>query len=616
MPSDLFFEIGTEEIPARFLPGAIRDIRRLLDERLREARVPFGEIYATATPRRLVGCVRDVSEKQEDEKIERLGPPWKAAFDEAGKPTKAGLGFAKSQGVDPDELSKTETDGGTRVIIRKVLAGRKTADLAPEILKDIFQAIPWSKSMRWGNEPARFVRPVQWILAMLGAKKIDLTFAGVRSSNRTFGHRFHSPKSFAVKGFDDYLEKLEKNKILLDFDRRRRTIADTLGKAEKELGGKLKEDEELLDHVTGLVEWPVLHVGSIPEKFMDLPEPVLTTSMREHQKYFCFLEKAGKNLLPKFGAVAGVDAKDKSVVTKGYERVLEARLADARFFFSDDLKVPLPELAGKLDQMVFHRKLGNYKEKISRDREICSWLADRLAPDAKADALRALLIAKADLLTQMVGEFPKLQGVIGREYALRQGESALVADAIFEHYLPRFSGDKLPEGTAGALASLSDKMDSVVACLGVGLGPTGSGDPYALRRQSLGIVQILLEKKWSVDLKEFIQVAARASANKTGADVGSLTSLTIAFFHGRLSNWLKQRGLPAEVVDGALAVRFRDLVEVVQRAEAVTAFAKTEEYEAFSIAFKRVVNIIGDHAPGEVNENLFSETTEIGLWEA
>ncbi|MCZ7585500.1 MAG: glycine--tRNA ligase subunit beta [Deltaproteobacteria bacterium] len=497
------------------------------------------------------------------------------------------------------------------------MKGLATARVLPELIAGCLRDLPWPKSMRWGYEKTRFVRPVHWIVALYGGKNLKMEFAGVRSGNKTFGHRFHGQGAIRVRDVVDYRDKLRDARVIVDYNERRTAIADQLARARVEAGGELKEDAELLDHVTGLVEWPVVYLGTVPERFMGLPEAVLVTPMREHQKYFCFVGADGR-LLPRFAAVGGVDATDAKIVTAGYERVLNARLADAKFFYDEDLKTPLPTLAEKLDQVVYHRKLGSYKDKVLRDQNLCRWLGGHLHVDQKtADtALRGLWLAKADLLTQMVGEFPELQGVMGRDYAARQGEPPEVANAIIEHYLPKSAADTLPATDAGALCAVADKMDAIVACSAAGLAPTGAGDPYSLRRQALGIIQILLDRGWRVDLPAFAAAAAEACSDRTKTDPAVVSTQVLTFFHARLANWLKQQGSPSDIVDAVLAVRFVDVVDVVDRVSAVEAFARTPEYEAFAAAFKRVANIVGDHGPGDILENLLSENTETALYGA
>lgn len=612
MKNELFFEIGTEEIPSRFLKPAMADIARMLGERLADARIAHGDVIATASPRRLVGCVRGVAERQSDLTIEKAGPPWASAFDASGKPTKVAEGFAKSMDVDLSELQRVSTDKGDRVGVMKIVVGQPTASVLPELLRGLFAAIPWPKAMRWGSEPQRFVRPVQWLAVLFDGKPLPLEFAGVAASDVTYGHRFHAPKPVRIKGFDDYVAKLRDRKALVVYDERRAAIADQLKKAARSAKGRVIDDEKLLGEVTGLVEWPVVHVGHIPDEYMELPREVLLTPMREHQRYFGFEAKDG-TLLGRFAAVGNVEAGDPKLVKAGYERVLNARLADARFFYRSDLAQPLDDFAQKLDQVVFHRRLGTYKDKVLRAQAICRHLADRVSPAVRDTALHALWIAKADLLSKTVFEFPELQGVMGRIYARHQGQKPEVCEAIFEHYLPRFAGDALPATEIGALCSVSDKMDSVVACLGVGLAPTGAGDPYALRRQAQGVVQIVLDRKWSVSLPSLIRAAAEASREKTGADTDAVIEQTLDFFRARLAGWLKQGGMPADVVDAVLAVRFDDLSEVAARCEAVVEFSRSSDYAAFATAFKRVANIVGDYSDARVDPAVFVADAERGL---
>ncbi len=618
MTHDLFFEIGVEEIPARFLKTAMADLKKLFTQKLEGERLAFDEIITTATPRRLVGFAKNVSERQSDEVLERVGPAWQAAFDEEGKPTKAAAGFAKSQGADPGELIKIETDKGPRAGIRKNIEGRAAKDIVGPMLAALFNEIPWPKSMRWERELQKFVRPVQWLLVLLGEEVVDMSFAGVAAGALTYGHRFHNPEAICITSQYDYSEKISKARVVVSYDRRRQNIVRGIHEAAKSVGGVFDENdtEKLIDEVTGLTEWPVIHIGAIPDKYMDLPKAVLMTSMAGHQKYFNILRPDSDELLPKFVAVSGTQVTDKELVTKGYERVLNARLADAKFFWDEDLKTPLENLADKLDGVIFHRKLGSYKDKMNRVQAIGSALAQKTAPENSENVSLALKLAKADLLTNMVGEFPELQGIMGCEYAKKQGKDDAVAHAIREHYMPRFAGDDLPESDAGAICSVADKMDSIVAGIGVGLAPTGGGDPYALRRQALGVIQILRDRSWKIDMAELIDKCIEAAKDVIKLDKTELKRQALEFFRLRLSNLLKQEGYRSEIVDGVAAVRFSDVVEVVSRVDAVSKFAKSGDYEAFAAALKRVANIIGDHVGTDVSESLLEDNEEKQLFEA
>jgi glycyl-tRNA synthetase beta chain len=618
MAHDLFFEIGVEEVPARFLKTAMSDLERLLSEGLRNHRLDFEEISVTATPRRLVGYAHNISLAQKDEITERLGPAWQAAFDEDGQLTKAAAGFAKSQGATAEDIIKIETPKGPRAGIRKKIVGRPAREIAGPMLAALMKDIPWPKSMRWSVEPQRFVRPIQWITALLDGEIIELSFAGVKATANTYGHRFHSPQAISVESYEDYRAKLKTARVVVDYYERRKLIAGGLEKAARDIGGEFdaKSAEKLIDEVTGLTEWPVVHVGSIPDQYMELPKPVLVTTMAGHQKYFNFLRPDSPDLMPKFVAVSGSEVSDKALVTKGYERVLNARLADAKFFWTEDLRTPLEKFAENLDGVIFHRKLGSYKDKITRAQSIGQWLAGKVAPGLTEMTARALKLSKADLLTNMVGELPELQGIMGYEYALIQGEPKSVADAIREHYLPRFAGDALPETELGAICSIADKMDSIVAGAGVGLAPTGAGDPYALRRQALGVIQVLRQRQWRIPIEELIDIAAKAAKDKIRMESGELLRLATEFFRLRLSNMLKTEGAPSEIVDGVVAVRFSDIVEVVDRVQAVAQFSESKDYKAFAAAFKRVANIIGDHVESTVDPTLFEDDKEKNLWDA
>ncbi len=612
---ELLLEIGVEEIPARFLVEAEGNLRQAFTQKLDALALAHGAVETYSTPRRLTVRVPDVAVRQEDRLVEKTGPAKKAAFDATGAPTKAAVGFAKGQGVEVADLITVTTDKGEYLAVKKLIPGRDAADLLPDALREIILALPWPKSMRWGDVDLRFARPIHWLLALFGGQVLPLTIAEVTSADRTRGHRFHAPADLAVRDFTDYVAKLRAAKVIVDPAERKQIIRDRLHEFAKQLGGKWIEDEALLEHVAYLVEWPVPLLGHFPDHYLALPREVLVTPMREHQKYFCF-EAAG-SLLPAFCVVANLDSTDPATITAGNLRVLLARLEDAKYFFETDQKKRLDDLAKQLNTVVFHEKLGTYADKTERVRLLVNFVCGQLCPKALEDARRAAHIYKADLLTGVVGEFPELQGLMGMHYARLGGEKETVAKAIFEHYLPRFAGDELPASDAGAVLSLCDKIDSIVACFGVGLQPTGAGDPYALRRQALGVLHILADRGWQMPLSDLVRKALDGVEDKIKTDRHALELEIHEFFRDRLFFLARGQGTPTEIADAVLAVRFDRVPETLSRIKAVAEFAQRPEFAPFAAAFKRAGNIVKDYnTPGPVDEALLAEEAERALHQA
>lgn len=502
----LLFEIGTEEIPARFMSGAFEYMETFIQDKFKEYRIDFEKVRATGTPRRLVLFVEGVAEKQRDLEEEVIGPPAKVAFDATGKVTKAGEGFARAQGVSIEDLKVKQTPKGEYVYVVKKEKGKPTKELLPDILKEMVLKFPWPKSMRWGKRKIRFARPIHWFLALLDNEVIELNISDIPSGNVTYGHRFLSPKPKQVNSPQDYPEIMKNSYVVFDHEERMAMIKDQIQQEATKVGGVPDEDPDLLHEVTFLVEYPVSTTGKFDKKYLDLPQEVLTTTMKSHQRYFPVFNRKGE-ILPYFIVVNNIITDDMDLITRGNERVLKARLADAKFFYDEDKKTPLMEMLEKLKNVVFQEKLGTSYEKVMRFREIANKLAEKLAPEKKEKVDRCALLCKADLESQMVNEFDELQGVMGREYAYAQGEDPEVAEGIFEHYLPRFSGDNLPTTDTGAIVGIADRIDTIVGCFGIGLTPTGSEDPYGLRRDALGIIQVILHKGYRISLSELIDQA-------------------------------------------------------------------------------------------------------------
>lgn len=617
MNNELLFEIGTEEIPAGFLSKAVVDMEEIIRKSLTEKRIAFDGIRCLATPRRLVLTIADLAQKQDDQTVEKMGPAKRAAFDENGQPTKAALGFARGQEVEVSELETITTDKGEYLGVRKTITGQPTAGLLPEILTNFMLSIPFRKSMRWGARSLRFARPVHWLVALYGGKVVPFKIEDIESGNTSRGHRFMSPVSFTVNGFSDYLEKARENFVIVDPEERKKLILEEAQKEAQAAGGRLFYDEELLEAISFIVEYPVVVRGGFDGEYLTLPQEVLTTTMISHQKYFPVVDDKGK-LLPFFIAVSNTKARDLSVVAAGNERVLRARLADASFFFEEDRKVPLEERVESLKKVVFHTQLGTSHKKVMRFRRLAVKIAAALKvrPAVKKNVDRAALLAKADLESLMVGEFAELQGIMGREYALLAGEDPACANAIYEHYLPVVAGGRLPASDEGAIVGIADKMDTIAGFFGVGLPPTGTADPYALRRQSLGIINIILSKQYALSLNFLIDESLTLLKDTLKKPASDAKKDVLDFFRDRLQHQLISQGYAYDTVEAVLSADMDDLLVVIEKIKALEDFRKNPEFEPVSVAFKRVDNILKDFKGGRADVNLLAHDAEIQLFSA
>ncbi len=615
MAKELLLEIGTEEIPAAFLPKALRDMAQMIGRTLNELHIPHGEVTTMGTPRRLVMSVADVAVRQEDQVVEKMGPAVRVAFDETGTPTRAAQGFARGQGLEVSELERITTEKGEYLVARKKIAGDDAATILASFLPDFIKAIPFQKSMRWMDLDIRFARPIHWIVALFGGEVIPFTLENIRSGNTSRGHRFMKPDTFEVADFDDYLKKTEAHFVIVDPERRKSIIMEEARKAAAAVSGAVLENDRLLDEVAYLIEYPSVVCGAFDKEFLALPREVLITSMMKHQKYFAVTDGADR-LLPHFITVNNTVAKDPAVVAAGNQKVLRARLADARFFFDEDQKKPLADRLDDLKHVVFHSLLGTSYEKVMRFRELALYIAERIAPQRMALVDRTALLCKADLETQMVYEFTELQGVMGREYARLDGEDPEVSTAIYEHYLPVAAGGELPGTDTGSIVSIADKTDTITGCFSVNLIPTGTADPYALRRQSLGIINIILNKAYPLRIDDIVDKSLAILSDKLKRPADEAKKDVMEFFKGRFENQLIAQGHPYDVVDAVLAIDGADLVRTLSRIEAVEAFKSHPDFEPLVIAFKRVVNILKDYKGGPVDAAFFEGNEERNLYGA
>lgn len=609
MSAELFLEIGTEEIPAGFLPPAMADLERLMRKELETGRIGFETVRTFATPRRLVLAVSGVALEQARQEVTAAGPSVAVAFDADGNPTKAALGFARGNGVEVSELERRQTDKGEYLYVSKVVEGRPTSELLPEMLPRIIDSIPFKKSMRWKDLDIRFARPMHWIVALFGGQVVPFSYGNLNSGNVSFGHRFMAPGAFEVSSLDQYLADAEKQFVIVDPARRRQLIAAQLDEVVGRTEGKLNPDEDLLDEVAFLVEYPTAVMGGFEKTYLQLPPELLITVMREHQRYFTVVDGHGK-LLPRFVTISNTRVEDLTVVQQGNERVLRARLSDAMFFWNEDRKQRLESRLEALKNVVYQAKLGTSYEKVMRFKALAVELACQQVPEVAELTERAALLAKCDLETGMVFEFTELQGVMGREYALLDGEDPRVARAIFEHYLPVQAGGELPSDDVGAFVSIADKIDSICGCFGVGLIPTGTADPFALRRSAIGILNIILERGYRLSLVALIERSLGLLGDKLTRPAGEVAAEVLEFIRMRFFNMLTSQGQPQDMVDAVLSAAFDDPLDALQRVTGLAGFREEGEFEALAVTFKRVVNIVKSGTETPVDTALFEADCE------
>ncbi len=612
----LLLEIGTEEIPAGYIDPALEAMSGLLAKRLTDARIAYGRISTCGTPRRLSAFVEDLADRQKPLSSEITGPPRSVAFDKDGRPTMAAVKFAEKVGVPLDRLGVTSGPKGDYLCATKREAGAATRTLLKTILPEVILSIPFPKSMRWADLAISFARPIQSILALFGGSTVVFQVGSVRSGRMTFGHRFMHPHKIKITDPAEYAEELRKAFVVVDIAERKRMIVEGIDRAAAGAGGKVLRDDELLNIVTQLVEYPAVSVGRFSEDFLELPAEVLITAMREHQKYFAVVDDSGK-LLPSFIPVNNTPARGMAVLVKGHERVLRARLEDARFFYRGDKQTPLDEQVEKLKKVLFQAQLGTIHDKVVRIGHLGRFLVDSLGgdPALSRNLERAAYLCKADLVSQMVGEFPKLQGVMGRVYAQVQGESEVVAKAIEEHYRPVHSGGVLPETIAGSILAIADKMDTICGCFRAGLIPSGAADPYALRRQGIGVIQIMRRRGFAFPLALLVEKGLSLHKGEAIGLTDAVDKIT-AFLEGRMASILVEEGFAKDTVAAVLAVAADSIPAVWSRAQALEQLKRKPDFEPIAVSFKRVVNIIRKaegFVPGEIEEGLFAHSSETGL---
>ncbi len=614
MNNYLLFEVGVEELPSRFVSSTLQQIKNNLIKMLGENRIEFNEINTYGTPRRLTFIVKGISERQSNLEEEVKGPSKKIALDADGNFTKPALGFMKSKGLKEEDVV-FKTVGKDEYIFGTIRQeGKETSEVLKNILPEAVKSVTFPKAMRWGGKNMRFARPIRWMVTLLNDNVLEFDLEGIQSSNITKGHRFLGQSEFEVNSLEDYLNKLEENYVILDQDRRKEMIRTQCIEVANSLGGEVEFDEDLLEEVTHLVEYPTAFYGEFNEDYAKLPKEVVTTPMQQHQRYFPVV-KDGK-LLPNFIAVRNGNDYRIDKVKAGNEKVLVARLEDALFFYKEDTKKDLESYTEKLKSVVFQAKLGTVYDKSLRIEKLSSNIIDLLKLNSdKEDTIRAAKLCKADLVTGMVFEFTELQGIMGREYAKVSGENEAVSEAIFEHYLPRFAGDMLPKTNAGIVLSIADKLDSICGFFAIGIQPTGSQDPYALRRQALGILNILMDSKIDVNLEKLVELGLENYSNLE-FNKDKVTNDIMEFFKERIKNLFRDLGIRYDVIDAVLSSKLNDISDMHLRAVELNNWLDKDELVEMLTAFNRVSTLAQKSESDKVNKDLLKEEAETNLYKA
>ena len=612
---DFLVEIGTEELPPKALKTLASAFADNITSELAKQELSHGEVVWYAAPRRLAVRVNGLAASQSDKVVEKRGPAIAAAFDADGKPTKAAAGWAAGCGISVEQAERLETDKGAWLLHKQLQQGQSTTTLLADIVKTALAKLPVTRPMRWGSSDAEFIRPVHTIVMLYGNDVVPATILGRSSSNKSYGHRFHAPALVEIANADAYLPALQQAYVVADYHVRKATIAAQVKATADSLNATAQMDEALLEEVASLVEWPVVLVGSFEQSFLQVPAEPLISTMKDNQKYFPLLDKQG-NLLNKFIFVTNIESKDPQQIISGNEKVVRPRLADAEFFFKTDRKTKLIERLDSLKTVLFQQQLGTLAEKSERISKVAAFVAAKIGAD-QAAAERAGLLSKTDLMTNMVGEFPEVQGIMGMHYARLDGESEAVALALNEQYMPRFAGDQLPSRLEGAAVAIADKLDTLVGIFGIGQIPKGDKDPFALRRAAIGALRIMVEKQLPLDLVEAIAFSQQTFGSK-------LTNPKVAdevldFMLGRFRAWYQDEGYAVDVIQAVLARRPTSPSDFDRRVSAVAAFSKLDAAAALAAANKRVANILAkvtETIPQQVSTNLLQESSEQALYQA
>lgn len=610
--SELLFEIGTEELPAGFQKPALAQLKKNFIKQAKDLNLAHGTVETLGTPRRLALLVEDLSDSQPDSSEKFMGPSRQAGFDADGNPTKAAMGFARSKGADVSDLKIVETEKGEYLMLVQERKGVATTELLPKVLEGLMQGFSFAKSMRWGDHTSTFARPIQWLVALHNGKIVPYSYQGLSASNMSRGHRFMANEDVAMEGVASYRSTLQGVSVQVDPDERRSSVLVEIEKAVADTldprVAQVAVDRALVDTVCNLVEKPYGVCGSFDEKFLQLPDEALITSMREHQKYFPVVGRE-KQLLPHFVAVNNTEVKDINLTRTGHERVLRARLEDAFFFFAGDKEKKLDDRLDDLTGIIFQEKLGTMLEKTNRIVKLAGLLAEQFVPDSVDAACRAARLCKTDLLTDMVGEFPSLQGNMGRAYALEDGESTAVALAIQEHYFPKRAGADLPTSALGAVVGLADRIDTLSGCFGIGQIPTGTTDPFGLRRISLAILHIVEHFGWALSLSDVVSKSLSLYGDKVNGSAETVEQV-LSFIRGRFINDQLGVGVDGEAVEAVTSVQFDDVNDTLKKIRALSAIRGEESFAVLAASFKRIRNIIKDNGTTDVDEALLQEDAE------
>ena len=622
---DLLIEIGTEELPPKALRKLATAFASGIEQGLTQASLAFEKVKFYAAPRRLAVLVSQLEDCQPDQNMERRGPAAKAAFDEDGMPTKALQGFARSCGVDVNDLERMETDKGVWLVYRSVQAGKPAAELLPAIVEKALAGLPIPKRMRWADFSVEFVRPVHWVVLLFGQDVIDAEVLGIKAGRETRGHRFHHPDALYLAEPAAYAPLLEtEGHVIADFDDRREAVLAQVVEVAVKAGGEAIIDEDLLNEVASLVEWPVAICGQFDERFLVVPEECLISSMQGHQKYFPVRDKQSGTLMPCFITVANIESSNVGSVISGNERVIRPRLEDAMFFYERDIEKPLATNNEQLKSVVFQKQLGTVYQKVERVQALAAHISDLfgLSQEEITKAKRAAELSKCDLVSEMVYEFPELQGIMGKNYALKQGEDSAVAQALDEQYMPKQAGGELPQSAIGEAVAIADKLDTLCGIFSVGLIPTGDKDPCGLRRASLGVLRVLVEKERAVDLYALIGTACKPFADIAQTSKGKpvaydeLVATIYNYVVDRLRAYFNDRAITPDVFESVLAREPKDPYDFSKRVNAVNAFREMPEAESLAAANKRISNIlrkVEDEIPQQVDESIFQQDEEKAL---
>ena len=611
---NLLIELGTEELPPKALKKLALGFRDGLVGQLESAELSFDSVEWFAAPRRLAVRINSLQAKQNDKQVEKRGPAVQAAFDQDGNPTKAAMGWARGCGIEVSEAGRHKTDKGEWLLHVASVAGKSLEELVEGFIAQAIKQLPIPKPMRWGSGREEFIRPVHTLIAMYGDKVLPASVLGLESGNQSQGHRFHHRGLVEVSNANSYEADLEAAHVVVDYNKRQAMIVEQMAAASAEHNAKTIEDADLLDEVTSLVEWPVALVGSFEERFLDVPAEALIYTMKDDQKYFPLLDQDGK-LIPKFVFISNIESKDPIQVIEGNEKVVRPRLADAEFFYNTDKKNTLESRLESLATVLFQKQLGTLKDKSERISALAGFIAGNVGAN-KTQAERAGLLSKTDLMTEVVMEFTDIQGVMGKYYALNDGEDAVVADALYQQYMPRFAGDALPSSLEACAVALADKFDSLVGIFGIGQHPKGDKDPFALRRAAIGIIRILIEKELNVDFKQVAEFAKGLFGDKLTNE--KVIDDVIDFMLGRFQAHYQEQGVKVEVIRAVEVKKPTSALDFERRLNAVVNFAKLDAAVALAAANKRVNNILAKNGKGEfteINQSLLADDAEKALVE-